>query len=46
VATDFFVVARVTTNQVWVTDITYVATTMGWIYLVGIKIVFTCEVVG
>ena len=33
-------------NQVWVTDITYVATDEGWLYLAGIKDVFTCEVVG
>jgi transposase InsO family protein len=33
-------------NQVWVTDITYVATGEGWLYLAGVKDVFTCELVG
>lgn len=33
-------------NQVWVTDITYVPTGEGWLYLAGVKDVFTCEVVG
>lgn len=33
-------------NQVWVTDITYIATGEGWLYLAGIKDVFTCELVG
>ena len=33
-------------NETWVTDITYVPTTEGWLYLAGIKDVFTCEVVG
>lgn len=33
-------------NQVWVTDITYIATGEGWLYLAGIKDVFTCEMVG
>jgi putative transposase len=33
-------------NQVWVSDLTYVATCEGWLYLAGIKDVFTCEIVG
>jgi putative transposase len=33
-------------NQVWVTDLTYIATGEGWVYLAGIKDVFTCEIVG
>ena len=33
-------------NQVWVNDITYIATGEGWLYLAGIKDVFTCEIVG
>jgi putative transposase len=33
-------------NQVWVTDITYVPTSEGWLYLAGVKDVFTCEIVG
>lgn len=33
-------------NQVWVTDLTYIATGEGWLYLAGIKDVFTCEIVG
>lgn len=33
-------------NEAWVTDITYVATGEGWLYVVGIKDVFTCELVG
>jgi transposase InsO family protein len=33
-------------NQVWVSDITYVPTDEGWLYLAGIKDVFTCEIVG
>ncbi|QKJ68290.1 IS3 family transposase (plasmid) [Deefgea piscis] len=33
-------------NQVWVSDITYVSTDEGWLYLAGIKDVFTCEIVG
>lgn len=33
-------------NEAWVTDITYVATDEGWLYLAGIKDVFTCELVG
>ena len=33
-------------NQVWVSDLTYIATGEGWLYLAGIKDVFTCEIVG
>jgi len=33
-------------NQVWVNDLTYIATGEGWLYLAGIKDVFTCEIVG
>jgi transposase InsO family protein len=33
-------------NQVWVTDLTYIATGEGWLYLAGIKDIFTCEIVG
>jgi putative transposase len=33
-------------NQMWVTDITYITTGEGWLYLAGIKDVFTCELVG
>ncbi|NYE61784.1 transposase InsO family protein [Duganella sp. 1224] len=33
-------------NEAWVSDITYVPTNEGWLYLAGIKDVFTCERVG
>ena len=33
-------------NEAWVSDITYIATNEGWLYLAGIKDVFTCEIVG
>ena len=33
-------------NKVWVTDITYISTGEGWLYLAGVKDVFTCEIVG
>lgn len=33
-------------NEIWVSDITYVPTTEGWLYLAGIKDLHTCEVVG
>ena len=33
-------------HQVWVSDITYVATDEGWLYLAGIKDLHTCEIVG
>jgi transposase InsO family protein len=31
---------------VWVTDITYIPTGEGWLYLSGIKDLHTCEIVG
>jgi putative transposase len=33
-------------SQVWVTDITYIATQEGWLYLAGVKDLHTCEIVG
>ena len=33
-------------NEIWVTDITYVPTAEGWVYLAGVKDLYTCEVVG
>jgi len=33
-------------NETWVTDITYVPTGEGWLYLAWIKDLHTCEVVG
>jgi transposase InsO family protein len=33
-------------NEAWVSDITYVPTDEGWLYLAGLKDVFTCELVG
>jgi transposase InsO family protein len=33
-------------NQVWVTDITYIPTEEGWLYLAGHKDIFTKEIVG
>jgi len=33
-------------NETWVTDITYVPTAEGWLYLAGGKDLHTCEVVG
>jgi putative transposase len=33
-------------NQIWVTDITYIPTEEGWLYLAGHKDVFTGEIVG
>jgi transposase InsO family protein len=33
-------------NEVWVTDITHIATDQGWLYLAGHKDLFTGEVVG
>lgn len=33
-------------NQAWVTDITYIPTGEGWLYLAGIKDLFSCEIVG
>jgi len=33
-------------NQVWTGDITYIRTDEGWLYLAGLKDVFSCEIVG
>jgi len=33
-------------GQIWVTDITYIATEEGWLYLAGYKDIFTGEIVG
>jgi transposase InsO family protein len=33
-------------TEAWVTDITYIATGEGWLYLAGIKDVVICELVG
>ncbi|PRP68654.1 integrase [Chromobacterium amazonense] len=33
-------------NQVWTGDITYIPTDEGWLYLAGLKDVFSCEIVG
>ena len=33
-------------DEIWLTDITYIATDEGWLYLAGVKDVFTCEIVG
>jgi putative transposase len=33
-------------NQVWVSDITYIATEQGWLYLAGIKDLWNREIVG
>ena len=33
-------------NEMWVSDISYIPTAEGWLYLAGIKDVFTCEIVG
>jgi len=33
-------------NHVWTADITYIPTAEGWLYLAGIKDLFTCEIVG
>jgi putative transposase len=33
-------------NKVWVTDITYIATDEGWLYLAGVKDLFNGELVG
>jgi len=33
-------------NRIWVTDITYIATEEGWLYLAGHKDLFTGEIVG
>ncbi|OQW67044.1 MAG: hypothetical protein BVN29_05310 [Nitrospira sp. ST-bin5] len=44
IAVQTFVATR--PNKIWVTDITYVPTADGWLYLAGIKDLYTCEVVG
>ena len=33
-------------NQVWLADITYVATDEGWLYVAAVKDMATCEIVG
>lgn len=33
-------------DRVWLTDITYIRTDEGWLYLAGVKDLFTCEIVG
>jgi putative transposase len=33
-------------NEAWVTDLTDVPTAEGWLYLAGVKDLYTCEVVG
>ena len=33
-------------NRVWVTDITYIPTEEGWLYLAAVKDLHTCEIVG
>lgn len=33
-------------NEVWVSDLTYIETGEGWLYLAGIKDLHTCEIVG
>ena len=33
-------------NQVWVTDITYIPTDEGWLYLAAVKDLHTGEIVG
>lgn len=33
-------------NEAWVTDITYVPTDEGWLYVAGVKDLHTCELVG
>jgi transposase InsO family protein len=33
-------------SEVWVTDITYIQTREGWLYLAGVKDLYTCEIVG
>jgi putative transposase len=38
--------APTASNEVRVTDITYIPTGEGWLYLAGVKDVFTCEIVG
>lgn len=38
--------SKFTEEQIWVTDITYIPTQEGWLYLAGVKVIFTCEIVG
>lgn len=38
--------APVRPNEIWVVDITYIPTGEGWLYVAGVKDVFTCEIVG
>jgi len=38
--------AVATPNKAWVTDITYIATDEGWLYLAGVKDLFNGELVG
>ena len=33
-------------GKAWVTDITYIATDEGWLYLAAVKDLFTCKIVG
>ena len=33
-------------NKAWVSDITYVPTGEGWVYVAGVKDLYTCELVG
>lgn len=33
-------------GQIWLTDITYIATAEGWLYFAGYKDIFTGEIVG
>ena len=33
-------------DRVWMTDITYIRTEEGWLYLAGVKDLYTCEIVG
>ena len=33
-------------NETWLTDITYVPTGEGWLYVAGVKDLYTCEIVG
>lgn len=33
-------------NQIWVSDITYIWTAEGWLYMAGIKDLYSCEMVG
>jgi len=38
--------APVRPNEAWVTDLTSISTGEGWLYVAGVKDVFTCELVG